>query len=458
MTSKDQQSAKCTPPEWANRFLEWYCANDLLDEIQGDLLEIYEHRVQEKGQRKADWLFIKEVLLFFRPSSFKKKNPFENLPIMISLFHNYFKTAARNLWKTKFFSSLNLLGLTAGFCSFLFIALYIQYEFSFDRYHEKSDQIYRIVQVQKGNTFRGTDRFALAPSGLGPALIENFPEVEVVSTLRTNESLFLKDNRAFYESGLFADPFVFDVFSIEILEGDAREAVKDPSSILLTESFAQKYYANEDPIGQVLKMEDKKLLTIKGIVKDPPPNSHFTFAYITSIENAPYYRAGNWDSNSYYAYAVLKDGTDPSVLEQKFVAIDQKYLASDEEEPITASKFFLQALTDIHLRSKLNFEIAPTGDIRYLYLFGSIAMIILLIAMINYLNFAIADSERRATEVGMRKTLGARRSQLVQQFLGESLLLCLLSFVVAVIFVVIYLPVLNTYLGQEISFSLRDHW
>ncbi|MEM6380156.1 MAG: permease prefix domain 2-containing transporter, partial [Bacteroidota bacterium] len=174
MASK-QQEEKPLPPAWANRFLEWYCADDLLDEIQGDLLEIYEHRVAGKGLRWANWLFIKEVLLFFRPSSFKKKNPFENLPIMLSLFRSYFKTATRNIWKTKVFSSLNLIGLTVGFSAFLFIALYIQYESSFDRYHEKSDRIYRVAQVQKGNVFRGTDRFALAPSGLGPGLMENFP-------------------------------------------------------------------------------------------------------------------------------------------------------------------------------------------------------------------------------------------------------------------------------------------
>ncbi|MEO0340633.1 MAG: permease prefix domain 2-containing transporter, partial [Bacteroidota bacterium] len=300
MATKDH-SPKAAPPAWANRFLEWYCADDLLDEIQGDLLEIYEHRVENKGERKANWLFIKEVLLFFRPSSFKKKNPFENLPIMLSLLNSYFKTAARNIWKTKFFSSLNLIGLTVGFCCFLFIALYIQYESSFDRYHEKSDRIYRVPQVQEGNVFRGTDRFALAASGLGPALMETFPEVEVVSTLRTSESLFIKDNRAFYEKGLYCDENLFDVFSFEVLEGNGLEAIKGPGTILLCESFAEKHYGNEDPIGEVLELESGEPLTIVGLVKDPPKNSHFTFNFIASFENLPFHQPRVWNSNNYYA-------------------------------------------------------------------------------------------------------------------------------------------------------------
>ncbi|MEM6380510.1 MAG: ABC transporter permease, partial [Bacteroidota bacterium] len=376
---------------------------------------------------------------------------------MLSLFNSYFKTAARNIWKTKFFSSLNLIGLTVGFCCFLFIALYIQYESSFDRYHEKSDRIYRVPQVQEGNVFRGTDRFALAASGLGPALMETFPEVEVVSTLRTSESLFIKDNRAFYEKGLYCDENLFDVFSFEVLKGNGLEAIKGPGTILLCESFAKKHYGNEDPIGEVLELESGEPLTIVGLVKDSPKNSHFTFNFIASFENLPFHQPRVWNSNNYYAYAVLKEGTNIAELEEKLIAIDRKYLQSDDDEPITESRFFLQPLTDIHLHSKLNFEIAPNADIRYIYFFGTIAIIILLIAMINYLNFAIADSERRATEVGMRKALGARRNQLIHQFLGESLLLTLISFIIANVLVWLFLPILNTYLDQEIIFSYRDN-
>ncbi|GAB5552360.1 MAG: ABC transporter permease [Saprospiraceae bacterium] len=446
------------PPDWANRFLEWYCADDLLDEIQGDLLEVYEHRVQEKGLKKANWLFIKEVLLFFRPSSFKKKNPLENLPIMLSLFKSYFKTAARNIWKTKVFSGLNLIGLTVGFTSFLFIALYIQYESSFDQYHEKSNRIYRVAQVQKGSFYKGTDRFALAPSGLGPALTETFPEVEAATILTTDESLFTKADRTFYETGLFCDESLFDVFSFEVLEGNGPQSLKNPNSILITTSFVKKYFGKEDPIGKVLELENVGPLTVEGILKDPPKNSHFTFSYIASIKTLSFYKPGVWDNNSFYAYTALKEGYAPQVLEQKLVALDRQYLQTkDIETPITKSKFFLQPLKEIHLHSRLNFEIGKNGDIRYLYFFASIAIIILLIAAINYLNFAIADSERRATEVGMRKALGARRGQLVQQFLSESLLLTLISFLLANMLVFFFLPLFNTYLGQEIVFSYQDN-
>ncbi|MEL7120132.1 MAG: FtsX-like permease family protein [Bacteroidota bacterium] len=450
-SQKDQNKAH--PPHWANRFLEWYCADELLDEIQGDLLEVYEHRVRDKGLRKANWLFIKEVLLFFRPSSFKKKNPFENLPIMLSLFKSYFKTASRNLWKTKVLSSLNLIGLTAGFSVFLLIAFYLQYELSFDRYHENSDRIYRIVQKQEGNVFRGTDKFAVQSTGMGPALTENFPEVEVTTILRVNETLFTKGNDNFYESGVYSDEFIFDVFSFKVLEGDGPEALLEPGRVLLTESFVKKHYGTENPIGDILELQDEKTLEVVGIVKDPPKNSHFTFSFITSFKNLWYYKPGQWDNNSYYAYLLLQEGSTQETLEEKLITIDQKYIA-DKDEVIEKSMFFLQPLTDIHLHSRINFEIEPNGDMRYLYFFASIAFIILLIAAINYLNFAVADSERRSNEVGMRKVLGARRNQLIQQFLGESFLLTLLSFLLAILIVQILLPLVNQYLDQEIAFSL----
>jgi putative ABC transport system permease protein len=371
------------------------------------------------------------------------------------MLRNYFKIALRNLWKDKLYTFINVAGLAVGMACFVLIALFIGYELSYDTGHEKAARIYRVAQQQRGNEFRGTDRFTGTPGVLAQTLEAEFPEVEVASALQVEQSLLTKGEKAFYEKGLFADEKVFGVFTIPVLEGAGKEALRDPNTILLTRSLARKYFAGQNPVGQTLLLRNERPLTIRGIIADVPDNQHFTYDYITSYKNLPYYREESdpWVSNNYLTYLVLPEGSDHRILEKKLASLD-RYLGGYARAGLTFKPiFFLQPLLDIHLHSHLNFEKGDNGDIRYVYLFASIALVILVLASINYTNLTTAQSARRAKEVGMRKVIGAGRRQLVYQFLGESFLLTTISYGLALALAKGLLPAFNQLLGQNIPFG-----
>lgn len=373
-----------------------------------------------------------------------------------AMLQNYFKIAFRNLLKNKLYVFINIAGLTVGMTCFILIALYIQYEMSYDSHHEKADQIYRVVQQQKGNNFRGIDMFNTAPMPLAPTLKEEFPEIEAATTLQFQRTLFHHKKEVFSEVGMVADEFVYDVFTFPVIEGIGAEALLDPDAIVLTQSMAKKYFGDASPIGQTLLYENKKELMVKGVIEDAPKNQHFQFDYITSYKNYDEYPndIGRWVSNNYKAYIVLPKGYDYKEFEQKMTILDNYTKPAFEALSWDFSpRFFLQPLKDIHLYSNVNFDTDGTGDIRYMYLLGSIAFIILFLASINYMNLATVQSASRSLEVGMRKVLGARKKQLILQLLTESALLTIISFLLAIQLVNILLPAFNQLLDQFIPYS-----
>ena len=374
------------------------------------------------------------------------------------MLKNYITIAFRNLVKNKLYSLINILGLTIGMTCFILIALYIQHEMSYDLHHEKSDQIYRIAQQQKGNDFRGTDLFAVAPITIAPELKKEFPEVEAATTLQVLGSLLKFENKVFFEQGMFCDEFVFDVFRIPVLEGEGQEALMDPNAILLTESLAKKFFGESSAIGKTLIFDNQKPLNVRGVIEDVPENQHFTYDYILSYKNYREYEfdIGRWGSNNYKAYCVLQKGTDPKLIDEKMKAFDKYTKEAYANAPFTA-RYFLQPLKDIHLKSHVNFELKPTGDIRYIWLFASIAFIILFLASINYMNLATARSTNRSKEVGIRKVLGARKRQVIFQMLGESFILTFFSFLLAMVLVSELLPAYNELFDQKIPFSLLSN-
>ncbi|MEM8888027.1 MAG: ABC transporter permease [Bacteroidota bacterium] len=368
-----------------------------------------------------------------------------------------FLIALRNLYKNKLYSIINIAGLSIGMTCFILIALYIQYEFSYDTQHEKSDQIYRIVQQQKGNVFMGTDRFALTPMPLAPAIRERIPEIEHITTFTVREILLSNQAEAFYEEGLYADEELFEVFDFPLVEGQIKEVLKDPNAIILTECLADKFFGNSSPLNKILDFNGEKNLVVKGVIEDPPTNQHFHFGFISALENSPYYNGNKdlWHSNNYRTYLVLPDHVDPNAFSKKLSIFDEDLTAGYRNLPMVP-EFYLQALVDIHLYSHINMELSQNGDIRYVIFFASIALIILLLASINYMNLAIASSAQRAKEVGMRKVLGAKRKQLLSQFLGESFMLSILSFLISIFLAKLLLPFFNALLELEISFSLLE--
>lgn len=359
--------------------------------------------------------------------------------------------------KNKMYSLINLTGLTIGMTCFILIALFIQFELSFDRQHENADRIYRIAQQQKGNEYGGSNYFALAPLPLSEAMKKDFPEVQAVTNLNVNGALLIKDETTFVQQGLYTDPSFFDVFMIPVIKGIGKEALEDPNAILLTESLAKKLFGTASPIDQTLLLTRQNTMTVKGVVADPPKNQHFTYDYIVSLGITGYYSddIGQWASNNYHSYLKLADGHNYKDLERKMAVYEQFTKPAYKGQGFKFyPEFMLQPIIDIHLRSDMNAEIGTNSDIQYIYLFALIGIIILALASVNYMNLATTKSAQRAKEVGMCKVLGAHRINLIFQFLGESFLLTLFSFSLALALSVLLLPLFNELLGKNIPFEI----
>lgn len=363
--------------------------------------------------------------------------------------------------KNKMYSFINLTGLTIGMTCFVLIALFIQFELSFDKQHERSDRIFRTVQKQEGNNYRGTDMFALAPMPLGVALKEDFPEVEAVTNVNQRFALLVNENESFSEKGILTDKSIFDVFTIPVLEGNVKEALEDSSSIILTESLAIKIFGLASALDRTLLFEREQTLIVRGIIADPPKNQHLGYDFLISYKNRGNYvnDIGNWASNNYHTYLAMTPGRDYLELQAKMVGYDKIAKKAYEAEGFEIyPKYMLQPLEDIHLHSNMNGEIGVNSDIKYVYLFAFIAFIILTLASINYMNLATAKSAQRAKEVGISKVLGAQKTHLIFQFLGESFLFTLSSFLIAVFLVALLLPAYNSLLAKEIPFEILDNW
>jgi len=449
------------PPKLAQRFLNFFLKEELVEEVLGDLEEKYLTKVQKENTQQANWNYWFQTINYLRPFAIRNDlltqlNPF-------FMFRSYFKIAWRSLFKQKLYSVINITGMTVGMTCFILIALYIQHEMSFDLQHEKADRIYRVSQQMVGNEFRGTNRFAVTPMPLIPSMKEQFPEVEEGTTLATTGLTFWKDGLPIFErGGLYLDTSFFDVFTHPVIEGNVREALKDKDAIILTETIAKKYLGEDSPIGKAVDLGENKFAIVKAVIEDVPNNQHLRFRFARSIENYEEYKGDKanyrWSSNNYWSYLVLQEDYDPKLLEAKMIPFGDNAAAELAEfNLIFNPKYYLQPLKDIHLHSNINAELGGNGDIRYIYLSASIAFIILLLALINYMNLTTARSSQRSREVGVRKVLGAQRKQLVNQFMIESILVTGLSFILAILLANLLLPAFNLLLDLKIPFSLSDN-
>ncbi|MEM1259007.1 MAG: ABC transporter permease [Bacteroidota bacterium] len=377
------------------------------------------------------------------------------------MFKNHFKIAWRNLTKNKQYTVINLAGLSIGMACYILIALFIQFEISYDKHHENANRIYRIAQQQVGNEYRGTDKFALAPLPLSEALVSDYPEVEAVTNVNQDFTLLVVGEESFGEQGLMTDSYFFDVFSVPLLQGNRENIFEDINTILLTESLSKKIYGSESPIGKSILYARNRKMTVAGVVADPPKNQHLAYSYLVSYKIRGFYPQdiGNWVSNNYHAYLTLQEGSDYLALQEKMKRYDA--IAKPGYEQLGLNFFpsyFLQPLKDIHLRSNMNMEIGTNGDIRYIYLFGVIALIIVVLASINYINLATAKSVKRTKDVGVSKVLGAKKRSLMAQFLLESFILTIISAIIAIGITLLVLPSFNSLLNQVIPFDFVGSW
>lgn len=383
---------------------------------------------------------------------------------------NYFKIAFRNLLRNKGVSAINILGLAIGIATCLIIMLFVNHELSYDRYNKKADRIVRVsfrgdVQGEKMN-----ESTVMPP--VAHTLKAEFPEVEAATRIREfgkpkliyGDKIFRDDVFAFVDSNFF------QVFTLPLIRGDAKTALIQPNTIVITKAVAQKYFGNEDPMGKVIAFKDGKNAACKvtGIIDKVPSNSHFHIDIFTSMAGLPESKEPTWLSSNFYTYLVLTKGYDHKKLEAKLPGIVEKYIGPQMQQAmgITLTEFrkkgsnlsfHLQPLTDIHLHSDFTYDLSQAGDIRYVYIFGAIALFMLLIACINFMNLSTAGASKRSREVGIRKVLGSLKLDLIKQFLFESILITAIAFILAMCLVYLALPLFNTLAGQNLTLSFAEN-
>jgi putative ABC transport system permease protein len=365
---------------------------------------------------------------------------------------NYARTALRNLLRHKTYSLINILGLAIGLACSILIFLYAQDELSYDRYHKNAKQIYRLAFTE--NRGYKTVNYPITSGGIAPALTKEVPNVlNAVRFTRPFDPVITYREKQFYEKRIFyADESVFDVFSFSLVRGDPKTALAEPSTVVITPETAKKYFGDEDSMGKVLRLGAGQDYTVTGVVQEIPRNSHFKFDMLFSLKTLEENFAEEWRPSSCYTYLLLKDGYAPSAFEEMFPNFFEKYRAKGDQR-----QFYLQPLTKIHLYSHLEREIEPTSDIAYIYILSTVALFVLFIACLNFMNLSTTRSVNRAKEVGMRKVAGAHRGQLIRQFLGESILMTVLAFVLALAFIQIFMPAFNRLAGKELTLGLLSH-
>ncbi len=433
------------PPQWADRFLEWFCASHLVDEIQGDLREAFYLRAQKTSVTKARFLFIWEVFKSFKLSSMQEDNSNSSSSPITPM--NYFKIAYRSALKAKLYSFINIAGLSIGMACTLLILLFVINELSFDKFHEKSDSIYRIVEKYTDDEGVVFEHSASVQWPVAGAISADYPEIKTVRIYKPFRKVPLvsKEDKQdpFYEERLYVtDSTFFDIFSFEIVRG-GDNPLEGPNLAVLTESTARRYFGDEDPIGQTLLLETTLPITVTAITKDTPPNSHFKYDILVSSGNLRdiFVATGNrfgwsgWYWNPVQTYLLLPERLSQADVDQQLPEFTKKYFPERVRPDM-----YLQPLTSIHLGSHLYQELEVNRSESSIYIALSIAIFILLIASINFINLSTARSMQRAKEVAMRKVMGSSRRQLVLQFLTESVLLSILALLIACGLIAVFLP------------------
>ncbi|NKB34086.1 MAG: FtsX-like permease family protein [Pseudomonadales bacterium] len=382
------------------------------------------------------------------------------------MWKNYLNTVLRGIWKYKAFSAINIFGLAIGIACCLMILLFVQYEFSYDRHNVKLDQIYRlnIHGVIAGNEINAVT----TPYPMAATLIREYPEIEYAARFRQFfiDTLVSRGDIRYQEQQIFhADPSLFDVFTFDFIAGDPDTALNDPFSIVIEETIAEKYFADEEALGQSLTFNNNQDYQITGITKKIPENAHVHPEILVSFSSDDEHDSTNWVSNNIQTYFILREGSSPEELEVKLQDVVSSYVAPQIEAVLGINieeflnnggvyEYNIQPATDIHLYSDLEGEFEANGNANYVYTFLAVALFVLLLACINFMNLSTARSANRAREIGVRKVMGAYRGQLLVQFLGESMLISLVALVIALPLVYLALPAFNALIEKSISLSI----
>ena len=385
------------------------------------------------------------------------------------MLKNYLKIAFRNIQRHKGYSLINIFGLAIGMSSVLLIFLYVADEISYDRYHQNAGQIYRVGQY--GNIgdmeFNGTT----TPAPLANALMNDFKEVKYATRILEgiNTVITYKNNSYFESSYLYADTNFFKIFSFPLIIGNPATALREPNSMVLSESTAKKYFGDKNPLGEVLHEADGTDYKITGVAQNPPQNSHFHFDFLASISTYEWTSNDNWLSDSYYTYFLLQDNYPIRKLKQKMPLFASKYIGPQLKNQLGIENknwdstdnnfnFSFEPLTSIYLYSKASPQIEPVSDIKTIFFFTIITFFILILAIFNFTNLTTAKSVTRAQEMGMRKVVGSQRRQLVLQLLIESIFVSFVALMLALVMVELFLPIYNNIVGKDLSVKYFSKW
>lgn len=386
------------------------------------------------------------------------------------MFRNHLKIAFRKIWRNKVFTAINVLGLAIGIAACLIIMLFVENELGYDRYNIKADRMVRVVFQGLVQEEKLNESSVMPP--VAQTLKAEFPEVQQAVRLRDygTPRLTYRDKSFKEDAFAFVDADFFQVFTLPLLQGDAKTALVEPNTIVITQSLAHKYFGKEDPMGKIINFKDSKnpACKVTGVIDKVPVNSHFSFEIFASMAGLPESKEATWMSSNFHTYLVLPAGYDYKRLEVKLPQIVDKYIGPQllQGMGVTLAEFrkkgnnlsfYLQPLTDIHLHSDFAYDLSQPGDIRYVYIFGAIALFMLVIACINFMNLSTAGASKRGREVGIRKVLGSLKQQLIVQFLLESVLLTAIAFILALIFMYAALPVFNDLVGKNLTIKLADH-
>ncbi|MFC1724974.1 ABC transporter permease [candidate division KSB1 bacterium] len=432
------------PPKIARRILSITNRNKNRLIILGDFEEFYNEIYRDSGALKANIWYWKQAL--------KSVPVFLKTTIYWSfiMFMNYLKITFRNFKSQKGYSFINIAGFAVGIACSILILLWIYDELNYDSYHENADRICRVgFAMARGDNLV---YYAKAPFIAAKTFSDELPEIESYTRiLVVTGQLSYQDKKFDNLNNLYAEPAFFEMFSYNFINGNAASALYNPGSVVLTEETAFKIFGKADPVGKIVKLNQDKDFVVTGVIKNVPVNSHFHFDFVVPIDSR-FDSYGSefthWRDITGWSYVLLEKGADIKEVEKKIPAIVKQQVGEDYRE-----EFFFQKLTDIHLKSNLRTEIETNGDITYVYLFSVTALLILIIACINFMNLSTARSAVRMKEVGLRKVLGANRRNLIRQFLGESIILTTMGILFAVIIVIISLPVFNEITKKEFNLS-----
>jgi ABC-type antimicrobial peptide transport system permease subunit len=433
------------PPRWAQRLLEWYCKPELLEDLQGDLNEYFDRHVKSKGPKRARVIYIIDVFKFFRLYTVRKPK-FFNLLIQWIMIGSYIKTSGRSILRNKLFSAINIFGLAVSMSVGLLLIGLLSDMSAYDKFHEKGNRIYRVISKYQYLDHEDENFYASTSPLAGKEIKETIPGIEAVTLFNSGlESDVKAGEKTVPLEGLWANESMFNVFSFPLIAGNQDSALKNPFSVVLTESAARKLFGDGEALGQTVRIfVDELEFTVTGIVKDVPKFSHLKFEMLGSISTREILEKNQWPSEmawdniwNGYTYLLLPDDADLTNIQNNLNALCEK---NDKTVKNTKIKLALQPLHSIALGDDLNNSIGPVMSTGEVWMIGVLSVIVILSACFNYTNLSIARALRRSREVGIRKVIGALRGHVLTQFIVEAILISLLSLVLSFVLFMLLKP------------------